>query len=182
MSQSLARLLLHIIFATKNREPYFTDLTIRRDVNAYLAATANHLGCPSLSVGGVADHVHVVCGLNRTLSVATLVAKLKVSSNQVLKGKFLSQFAWQNGYAAFSVAESTLESVIEYVTKQDEHHQRLTFQEEYRACEFRRTLCLGLIDIGRHSSAPTGLAVVGVKPTQAEAWAKFPRPFGPQRT
>jgi putative transposase len=62
-----------------------------------------------------------------------LGAKLKVSSNQVLKGKFLSQFAWQNGYAAFSVAESTLESVIEYVTKQDEHHQRLTFQEEYRA-------------------------------------------------
>ena len=82
MSQSLARLLLHIIFATKNREPHFADLTIRRDVHAYLAATANHLGCPSISV---------------------------------------------------SVAASTLESVIEYVTKQDEHHQRLTFQEEYRA-------------------------------------------------
>ena len=82
MSQSLARLLLHIIFATKNREPHFADLTIRRDVHAYLAATANHLGCPSVSV---------------------------------------------------SVAESTLESVIEYVTKQDEHHRRLTFQEEYRA-------------------------------------------------
>ena len=84
-----------------------------------LAATANHLGYPSMSVGGVADHVHVVCGLNRTLSVATLVAKLKVSSNQVLKGKFL--------------------------------------------------LCLGLVDIGRHSSGPTGLAVLGVKPAQAEA-------------
>jgi REP element-mobilizing transposase RayT len=140
MSQSLARLLLHIIFSTKNREPHFADLTIRRDVHAYLAATANHLGCPSISVGGVADHVHVVCGLNRTLSVATLVAKLKVSSNQVLKGKFLSQFAWQNGYAAFSVAESTLESVIEYVTKQDEHHQRLTFQEEYRAILHRHHL------------------------------------------
>ena len=119
------------IFATKNREPYFADLTIRRDVHAYLAATANHLGCPSISVGDVADHVHVVCGLNRTLSVATLVAKLKVSSNQVLKGKLLSQFAWQNGYAAFSVAESTLTSVIEYVTKQDEHRDHVNFDERY---------------------------------------------------
>ncbi|MGA8657978.1 MAG: transposase [Chthoniobacterales bacterium] len=133
MAQSLARLLIHLIFATKNREPYFADPTIRKDLHAYLAATANHLSCPSLRVGGVADHVHIVCALNRALSVATLVAKLKVSSNQGLKEKFLSQFSWQNGYAAFSVADSTLESVVEYVSKQDEHHKRLTFQEEYRA-------------------------------------------------
>jgi putative transposase len=133
MPQSLARLLLHIIFSTKNREPYFTDLTIRKDLHAYLAATANHLGCLSMSVGGVADHVHLVCALSRTLCVATLVAKLKVSSNQAFKGNFLSQFSWQSGYAAFSIAESTLESAVDYVSKQDEHHKRITFQEEYRA-------------------------------------------------
>jgi putative transposase len=101
MAQSLARLLIHIIFSTKHREPCFADLTIRKDLHAYLAATSNHLGCPSMRVGGVAGHVHVVCALNRALSVATLVAKLKVSSNQVLKEKSLSQFSWQNGFAAF---------------------------------------------------------------------------------
>jgi len=133
MPQSLARVLLHIIFSTKNRVAYFADLTIRRDLHAYLAATANHLGCQAICVGGVADHVHVVCSLGRTLSVATFVAKLKVSSNQVVRGKHLCEFSWQNGYAAFSVAESTLEAVTEYVSNQEVHHKRLTFQEEYRA-------------------------------------------------
>jgi putative transposase len=74
----------------------------------------------------------VVCSLGRTLSVATFVAKLKVSSNQAMRGKHLSQFSWQNGYAAFSVAESTLKAVTEYVSNQEAHHKRLTFQEEYR--------------------------------------------------
>jgi REP-associated tyrosine transposase len=133
MSQSLARVLLHIIFSTKNREPYFGDQSIRKNLHAYLAATTNHLGSPSISVGGVADHIHLVCTLGRTLSVATLVAKLKVSSNQAFKGNFASQFSWQSGYAAFSVAESTLESVVEYVSNQEEHHKRVTFQDEYRA-------------------------------------------------
>ena len=131
--QSLARILLHIIFSTKNRESYFIDQAIRQDLHAYLAATANHLGCQTIRVGGIADHVHVVCSLGRTLSVATLVAKLKVSSNQAFKGNFLSQFSWQNGYAAFSVAESTLEAVVEYVSNQETHHRTVTFQEGYRA-------------------------------------------------
>jgi putative transposase len=133
MSQSLARLLLHIIFSTKNREPYFANPTIGKDLHAYLAATANHLGSPTISVGGVADHVHLVCALGRTLSVATLVAKVKVSSNQAFKGNFPAKFSWQSGYAAFSVAESTLESVVEYVCNQEEQNKRVTFQEEYRA-------------------------------------------------
>jgi putative transposase len=94
MPQSLARVLLHLIFSTKNREPYFGDQLIRKDLHAYLAATANHLGSPSISVGGVADRVHLICVLGRTLSVATLIAKLKVSSNQAFKGNFLSHFSW----------------------------------------------------------------------------------------
>jgi putative transposase len=133
MPQSLARILVHLIFSTKNREPYFVDRANRKDLHAYLATTANHLGSPAISVGGVADHVHIVCTLGRTLSVATLVAKLKVSSNQAFRGEFMAQFSWQSGYAAFSVAESTLEAVIEYVCNQEEHHKRLTFQDEYRA-------------------------------------------------
>jgi hypothetical protein len=82
--------------------------------------------------------------------VATLVAKLKVSSNQAFKGSFPSQFSWQSGYAAFSVAESTLESVVEYVSNQEEHHKRGHFSRRIPSHlataprEFRRTVSLGL--------------------------------------
>src|SRR3984893_7322331 len=133
MPQSLSRILLHLIFSTKNRESYFANPIVRTYLPAYLAPTANHLGSPAICVGGVADHVHVACSLGRTLSVATLVAKLKVSSNQAVRERYLSQFSWQNGYAAFSVAESTLEAVTQYVSNQEAHHKSITFQDEYRA-------------------------------------------------
>jgi putative transposase len=133
MPQSLSRILLHLIFSTKNRASYFTDPAIRNDLHGYLAATANHLGCTAICVGGVADHVHVVCSLGRTLSVATIVAKLKVSSNLAVRERYLAQFSWQNGYAAFSVSESTLEAVVQYVSDQETHHKTITFQDEYRA-------------------------------------------------
>jgi putative transposase len=133
MPQSLSRILLHLIFSTKNRTPYFIDPVIRKDLHEYLAASANHLGCPAISVGGVADHVHLVCSLGRTLSIATLIAKLKVSSNLAVRERHLSQFSWQNGYAAFSVSESTLEAVTKYVSDQERHHKAVSFQEEYRA-------------------------------------------------
>ena len=96
MPQSLSRVLLHLIFSTKNRAPYFTEPAIRKDLHGYLAATANHLGCPAICVGGIADHVHVVCSLGRTLSVATVAAKLKVSSNLAVRERYSSQFSWQN--------------------------------------------------------------------------------------
>jgi putative transposase len=99
---------------------------------SHASSSSHHLGSPAISVGGVSDHIHSVYALGRTLSVATLVAKLKVSSNQALK-KFPLQFSWQTGDAAFSIAESTLESVIEYVRNQEEHHKRIMFQDEYRA-------------------------------------------------
>jgi putative transposase len=118
--------------STKNRAPCFTDLVIRNDLHGYLAATANQLGCAAISIGGVADHVHVLCSLGRTISVATFVAKLKVSSNLVMRERNLSQFSWQNGYGAFSVSESTLDAVTQYVSDQETHHKKITFQDEYR--------------------------------------------------
>jgi putative transposase len=75
----------------------------------------------------------VVCSLGRTLSVATVVAKLKVSSNLAVRERYWSQFSWQNGYAACSVSESTLEAVAQYVSDQETHHKTVTFQDEYRA-------------------------------------------------
>ena len=133
MPQSLSRILVHLIFSTKNREACFADSALRKDLRAYLAATANHLGCPAICIGGTSDHVHVVCSLGRTLSVATFVVKLKVSSNQTMRERQILRFSWQNGYAAFSVAESTLATVAKYVSNQEAHHKTVTFQDEYRA-------------------------------------------------
>ena len=130
--QSLSRVILHLIFSTKDRSPALADEALRCDLHAYLAATARDLGCPAIRVGGVADHVHVVCCLARTVSVANLVAKLKMGSSRMLKAKSGTRFQWQNGYGAFSVSESALGNVVEYVANQALHHRRLSFQEEYR--------------------------------------------------
>ena len=131
--QSLSRLIVHLIFSTKNRCRWLSDACLRQDLHAYLAATVNGLDCHALEVGGVSDHVHMACLLARTMPVATLVAKVKVSSNQMLKPKLGGSFAWQNGYGAFSVSESALEPVCEYIRRQEEHHRTVSFQEEYRA-------------------------------------------------
>ena len=91
-------------------------------------------GCPSLQVGGVEDHVHLLFALSRTRTVAQVVENLKTSSSKWLKTKSpaLADFHWQNGYGAFSVGRSEVDTVIDYIRHQEEHHHTATFQEEYR--------------------------------------------------
>jgi putative transposase len=91
------------------------------------------LDCAPLEVGGVANHVHFLCGLSRKISLAELVKNLKTSSSKILKSKVHDGFNWQNGYGAFSVSQSARESVFSYIAKQEIHHRRMTFQDEFRA-------------------------------------------------
>jgi REP element-mobilizing transposase RayT len=88
----------------------------------------------AFAVGGVADHVHIATALPRTLTIADLVEKLKVTSSLWIKdvSPSHSQFHWQRGYGAFSVSPSQLPEVVRYVENQDEHHRTRTFQEEFR--------------------------------------------------
>jgi REP element-mobilizing transposase RayT len=67
MPQSLAKILVHIVFSTKNRSPFLSDKNVREEMHAYLGGTCNNLDCPVLTVGGVADHVHILCGLSRNV-------------------------------------------------------------------------------------------------------------------
>ena len=94
MAQSLALVLVHIIFSTKNRSPFLQSTEVRSQAHAYLTGTLRALDCAPLEVGGVADHVHILCGLSRKISLAELV---KTSSSKILKGK-VHDFSWQNGY------------------------------------------------------------------------------------
>jgi putative transposase len=95
--QSLARLLIHLIFSTKDRVPSLADEALRCGFHTSLAARTRDLDCPAIRVSGVVNHIHLICCLARTVSVAALVAKLKLSSSQTLKAKAGTGFQWQNG-------------------------------------------------------------------------------------
>ena len=133
MPQSLSKVIIHIVFSTKNREPWL-DSNVRARMHAYLATICRDAGADFVRVGGVSDHVHIVTTLARTLSQAQLIEEIKKASSKWVKALDARYrgFFWQRGYAAFSVSPSQLDSVLEYVNKQQEHHRTRTFQEEYR--------------------------------------------------
>ena len=135
MAQSLARLWTHLIFSTKNRFPFLSDTVLRSEMHAYLATMLRNHDCETLIVGGVEDHAHALFTLSRTLSIASVVKEVKRTSSSWIKGnsRKLSKFHWQGGYAAFSVSQSNLQQVIRYIENQEEHHKRVTFQDEFRA-------------------------------------------------
>jgi REP element-mobilizing transposase RayT len=133
MPQSLAKVYVHVIFSTKNRSPVLADQW-RDDLFHVLGGTANNLGCQSLVVGGVADHIHMLFQLGRTIALADAVGKIKsTSSTWVNQTRGLpAEFHWQAGYAAFSVSQSNIEAVRDYIRRQPEHHARQSFQDELR--------------------------------------------------
>jgi len=130
--QSLTFLLIHIIFSTKDRAPLIHD-EIRPELHAYLATVARNQGCECYRVGGVADHVHLALHLSRTANIANVVQTLKSSSSQWMKTKNIPTFAWQRGYGAFTLGRSDLETLLLYIDNQEQHHKKLTFQDEFRA-------------------------------------------------
>jgi REP element-mobilizing transposase RayT len=133
MPQSLSKVIVHIIFSTKDREPWL-DLHVRPRMHAYLATVCRDLGAEVIRVGGVADHVHIVTTLPRTVSQAQLIEQIKKVSSKWIKtlDARYRGFFWQRGYGAFSVSLSQLGAVLQYVDIQQEHHRTRTFQEEYR--------------------------------------------------
>ena len=132
MSQSLAKVYLHLVFSTKHRQPFLVDKGIRGQCHAYLAGTCKARGSPSLIVGGVADHVHILCTLSREESIAVLIRELKRESSKALKEKGLASFYWQAGYGAFSVSPAHVPALKEYIRNQEAHHQKVSFQDEFR--------------------------------------------------
>ncbi|MBN2309900.1 MAG: IS200/IS605 family transposase [Candidatus Hydrogenedentes bacterium] len=132
MPQSLSRILLHVVFSTKQRRPFIREST-RPGLHAYLAGACRSAGSHALRVGGTDDHVHIACVLPRTLTVSDLVEGIKVSSSRWMKtgDAACDDFAWQAGYGAFSLGQSQLKALVRYVDNQEEHHRKLTFKEEF---------------------------------------------------
>lgn len=132
MPQSLAFILVHLIFSTKERTPFIND-DVRPALHAYLATVARDVGCECFRVGGVADHVHLAVRLSRTTNVADLVKHLKTVSSQWIKTQGVKGFSWQRGYAAFSVGPTDTGALVEYIAGQEDHHRKRSFQDELRA-------------------------------------------------
>jgi REP element-mobilizing transposase RayT len=134
MAQSLAKVVIHVIFSTKNRQAII-PVDLQGRLSAYLAGGLKQLACPAIIVNCQPDHAHVLCQLGKTISIAGLVEEIKKSSSKWIKGEGLGleDFHWQNGYGAFSVSESNVPQVRTYIAEQAEHHKTRTFEHEFRA-------------------------------------------------
>jgi REP element-mobilizing transposase RayT len=134
VAQSLANLLVHAIFSTKEREPFLGDAALRQETHQFLAGISEKLDCPVVAVGGVADHVHLLARLARTIAVAEWIKELKRSSSIWIKetDADLAAFQWQSGYGVFSVSQSLSPVVADYIARQEEHHRGWSFQDEFR--------------------------------------------------
>jgi putative transposase len=134
MANTYTSLHYHLVFSTKNRQPFLVE-AIRDRVFAYLGGIARKNGINALEIGGVADHVHLLLSIPAPLPVSKAVQLLKGGSSHWLKETFpnMNDFARQDGYAAFTVGQSQLDDIRAYIRSQPEHHRTKTFAEEYRA-------------------------------------------------
>jgi len=134
MSQSLAKILVHTVFSTKERRPFLRDKAVREELHRYLGGILNNLDCQPIIVGGVEDHVHTLCALARTCNAAEMVKEVKRGSSLWLKTKSpdLYDFAWQSGCGIFSIGFSQVETMRNYIAGQEEHHRIISFQDEFR--------------------------------------------------
>ncbi len=134
MSQSLSNILIHLVYSTKDRRPFLRDSGAREELYKYLATCYKTLESPALLINATEDHIHTLFSLSRNYAVKTVVGKTKADSSLWIKdlGPAFRDFAWQGGYGAFSVSASNREQVLRYIQDQEQHHKRMTFQEEYR--------------------------------------------------
>jgi REP element-mobilizing transposase RayT len=133
MSQSLANIVLHLVFSTKGRRPLLRDEE-RGQLHAYIAGILAHQGSPLIEINSVRDHIHILLAQSKNHAPAKIVEQIKSSSSAWIKTQHSSylDFAWQAGYGEFSVSPMHVESVREYIRQQSEHHRPEDFQTEYR--------------------------------------------------
>lgn len=135
MPQSLSSVYLHLVFSTKDRKPWLRDSALRAETHAFLGGVSKQLECPPVIVGGVEDHVHLLARFGRGVTQSDWVKELKRVSSRWIKERDgrMAGFAWQGGYGVFSVSASVLETVEQYIARQEEHHRKVSFQDEFRA-------------------------------------------------
>ena len=134
MANTYTSLNYHLVFSTKNRELWLND-AVRERLWPYLGGIARENGMKALEIGGVADHVHILVSIPASMALSKAVQLIKGGSSHWIKDSFpnMAVFAWQDGYGAFTVSESQLDTARDYIRRQPEHHRTKTFAEEYKA-------------------------------------------------
>jgi REP element-mobilizing transposase RayT len=141
MSHSLVKNLIHLVSSTKYRQSWVVGAHCKA-LFAYQAGIFKEWDSPEIVIGGVEDHVHALFALSKNHPLKKIVEEVKKGSSKWIKtdGPKNPQFRWQAGYAAFSVSQSNMEQVKRYIENQEEHHRKMTFQEELRAFYRRHRL------------------------------------------
>ncbi|MEX2168168.1 MAG: IS200/IS605 family transposase [Pirellulales bacterium] len=134
MAGTYTNLLCHIVFSTKNRVPMVSD-SIQSDLYSYIGGIIRGEGGVLLEIGGMPDHVHLLTKFKPAKSVSEMLNRIKAKSSKWVNEEKLQSrsFDWQDGYSAFSVSESQVDPVRHYIRDQENHHRRLSYQEELRA-------------------------------------------------
>lgn len=121
---------MHIVFSTKGRANLIPKVHLD-EVHAYIAEILNANHCPSIRVGGTENHVHILCIMSRSITISELVRIVKANSSKWINSK-QSHFLWQEGYGCFSISQTHVDAVKNYIAGQAEHHKRVNFQDEFR--------------------------------------------------
>jgi putative transposase len=135
MPQSIAKVAIHVIFSTKNRIPFLKSTELRDELYRYMATVLkSNVDSPAIIIGGVEDHVHALCMLSRKFAIMKVLQDMKAETSKWIKKQSveLADFTWQAGYGAFSVSESNIPQVRQYIQDQEEHHAKINYQDEFR--------------------------------------------------
>ncbi len=135
MSQTLVQLWTHIVFSTQNRYPFLKTSALRVRTYDYIASICRAQNCHAVIIGGTEDHIHLLVQLHKNMALSDFVEEIKKSCSKWIKtlgDHELKKFYWQRGYAAFSVSQSQVERVKQYIQNQEEHHKKKNFQDELR--------------------------------------------------
>jgi REP element-mobilizing transposase RayT len=134
MPQSIAQNLIHLIFSTKHRQQFLNSDPTQTELHKYTAGILLNWESPAIEINSVEDHIHILFALSKNHALAKVVEEVKKSTSKWIKKKdeACAKFYWQAGYGAFSVSQSRVEKVREYIRKQAEHHKKRTFQDEFR--------------------------------------------------
>jgi putative transposase len=130
MSRTFTNLLSHVVFSTKDRQPLILP-EFKSELHAYLGGLTRELKGKAYGINGTSDHVHLLISLPANVSISEAMRFIKSNSSGWVYDKWRKALAWQLGYGAFSVSKSNVPEVLKYIAKQEAHHRRISFKDEF---------------------------------------------------
>ena len=131
MPQSLVKILIHVVFSTKNRIDLITP-ALETGLYSYIHGIIENNNSKLILANGTANHIHLLISLGKMIEVSKLIGNIKRGSSVWMKDHGVQKFYWQEGYGAFSIGQSQIQAVIKYIEAQKEHHRKSDFQDEFR--------------------------------------------------